>query len=137
MARLLGLPHPDRLTDLEVADQVAAGLSLAAVNAIRPILDLVAQDALYRVVSEATISRAKRGDLRLKAEASERLYRMGRVLDEAALLFRGEADAMAAFLGRPNPALDGRTPFAVACASAAGADLVVGLLREARAGVPL
>lgn len=137
LARWFGLRDPDRVTDLELADLVSRGLDLAAVATLKPVLDLIAQDALYEVVSEPTIRRARIGDARLKSEVSERLYRISRIIDEAALLYRGDGDAMADFLRRPNQALDGRSPFSVASASSAGADLVIELVRAARAGVPL
>ena len=60
---------------------------------------------------------------------------MTRVLDEALVLWKGDRQAVARFLNRPHPLLDGRTPLAVAKESTAGAELVVRLVGEAHAGV--
>jgi putative toxin-antitoxin system antitoxin component (TIGR02293 family) len=135
LARLFGLRPDAGQSDLAFADRVAAGLPVKAAYALLPILALVSNDALYRVVSESTLRRAKKAKTALTREPSERIYEVGRVIDQAAKTFRGDEAAVARFLNRPNAVLENRTPFDVAKASSAGADLVVKLLRKADVGV--
>ena len=135
LAKLFGLRGDAGQSDLAFADRVARGLPVTAALALEPILSLIARDALYRVVSESTLRRAKNAKTALTREPSERIYELGRVIDQAAKTFRGDAAAVARFLDRPNPVLHGRAPFDVARSSSAGADLVVKLLRKADAGV--
>jgi len=135
LAKLFGLRGDAGSSDLAFADRVAQGLPVTAAFALESVLNLVARDALYRVVSESTLRRAKKGKTALTREPSERIYELGRVIDQAAKTFRGDEAAVARFLNRPNAVLAGRTPFDVARSSSAGADLVVKLLRKADAGV--
>jgi len=135
LARLFGLRENAGMSDLALADQVADGLPVKAAYALEAILSLVAHNALFGVVSESTLRRAKKAKTKLTREPSERIYELGRVIDQAARTFRGDAEAVACFLNRPNAVLEGRAPFDVAKASSAGADLVVKLLRKADAGV--
>ena len=135
LARLFGLKPDAGQSDLAFADQVAAGLPVKAAYALEPILSLISDDALFRVVSESTLRRAKKAKSSLTREPSERIYELGRVIDQAAKTFRGDHAAVARFLSRPNTVLEGRAPFEVAKSSSAGADLVVKLLRKADAGV--
>ena len=85
--------------------------------------------------SKSTLRRAKKGKCALTKEPSERIYDVSRVIDQAAKTFRGDGAAVARFLNRPNPILEGRTPFEVARSSSPGAEVVVKLLRKARDGV--
>lgn len=135
LAKLFGLRDEAGRSDLAFADRVAQGLPVKAAYALEPILRMVGRDALYRIVSESTLRRAKNAKTTLTREPSERIYELARVIDQAAKTFRGDEAAVARFLNRPNPVLDGRTPFDVARASSAGADLVVKVLRKADAGV--
>lgn len=135
LVRLLGLVDDAGRSDLAFADRVAAGLPVKAADALAPILALVATDAIYRIVSEPTLRRARKERSELSRGPSERLYEVGRVIDQAARTFRGDDRAVGRFLSRPNPLLEGRTPFDVARSCSAGAELVVKLLRNADAGV--
>ncbi len=135
LARLFGLKADVGQSDLAFADQVAAGLPVKAAYALAPILNLISDDALYRVVSESTLRRARKAKSALTREPSERVYELGRVIDQAAKTFRGDHAAVARFLSGPNAVLQGRAPFEVAKSSSAGAELVVKLLRKADAGV--
>jgi putative toxin-antitoxin system antitoxin component (TIGR02293 family) len=135
LARLFGLRADAGKSDLAFADHVAAGLPVKAAYALEPVLRMVSRDALYRVVSESTLRRAKKARATLTREPSERVYELARVIDQAAKTFRGDEAAVARFLNRPSPVLEGRAPFDVARSSSAGAELVVKLLRKADAGV--
>jgi putative toxin-antitoxin system antitoxin component (TIGR02293 family) len=135
LAKLFGLGREAAASDLALADRVAHGLPVKAAYALEPVLRLVARDALFRVVSESTLRRARNAKSTLTREPSVRIYELGRVIDQAAKTFRGDEAAVARFLNRPNPVLHGRTPFDVAKSSSAGAEIVVKLLRKADAGV--
>lgn len=65
----------------------------------------------------------------------ERLYEVGRVVDAVGRAYRGDRDAIEAFLNRPHPLLDGETPFDRARSSSAGAEAVLNLVRRAEAGI--
>jgi putative toxin-antitoxin system antitoxin component (TIGR02293 family) len=135
LGRLLGLGAESRHSALALADRLAAGLPVAAVDGLAPILRRIGSEAMYRIISEPTLRRARKANALLNREHSERLYEFGRVVDQAARIFHGDIDAVVRFLSRPNPVLDGRTPFEVACLSSAGAELVADLLRSTDAGV--
>jgi putative toxin-antitoxin system antitoxin component (TIGR02293 family) len=135
LANLFGLKAEAGRSDLAFADRVAAGLPVMAAYALEPVLRMVSADALYSLVSESTLRRARNGRATLTREPSERIYDLARVIDLAAKTFRGDEAAVARFLNRPSPVLEGRTPFDVARSSSAGAELVVKQLREADAGV--
>ena len=60
---------------------------------------------------------------------------VARVVLEARRLWGNDPAATVRFLNRPHLLLDGRTPLDVARESPAGADLVVRIIGEARAGV--
>lgn len=135
LAKLFGLRARAGQSDLAFADEVADGLPVKAAYALESVFKLIGRDALHRIISESTLRRAKNGPNKLTREPSERLYELARVIDQAAKTFRGDEQAVARFLNRPNAVLEGRTPFDVARASSAGADLVVKVLRKADAGV--
>ena len=65
----------------------------------------------------------------------ERVQGVARVEFEAGRLWSGDQAATVRFLNRPHLLLGGRTPLDVARESTAGADLVVRIIGEARAGV--
>ena len=66
---------------------------------------------------------------------SERLQEVSRVVDAVSRAYRGDQDAIEAFLNRPHPLLDGETPFDLARSSSAGAEAVLNLVCRAEAGV--
>ena len=77
----------------------------------------------------------KRSRQHLTHELIERVHGVRRVLLEARRLWKNDRPAMVRFLNRPHLLLGGRTPLEVARESTAGADLVVRIIGEARAGV--
>jgi putative toxin-antitoxin system antitoxin component (TIGR02293 family) len=89
------------------------------------------------VIPEATLRRTKRARKPLSKEHSERLYEIGRVVDAVSRAYHGDEERVRAFLTRPHPLLDGKTPFDLARSSSAGADAVLKLLHRAEAGVAL
>ncbi len=136
IAHLMGLRRWQEMTDLGLVKRIEKGLPLEAVEKVARVLDPDAKKMRYRLVSRSTYARLKKGPRRhLTRDMSERLYGIARVLDEALRLWHGDAEAVARFLNRPHPLLEGRTPFDVARESTVGADLVVKIIGQARAGV--
>ncbi len=133
VARLLEIDDPDNLSDVQLAARISRGL--------RPGAALALGEALGRsrvvgpVVPEATFRRARSSGKALSREHSERLYEMGRVVDALGRAYRGDREAIEAFLNRPHPLLDGKTPFDMARSSSAGSVAVLNLIRRAEAGM--
>ena len=61
---------------------------------------------------------------------------VGRVVDAVSRAYRGDQDAIEAFLNRPHPLLEGQTPFDRARSGSAGAETVLNLICRAEAGIP-
>ena len=135
IARLLGMRSPASLGSLELADRIAAGLAPSAANAIARVLG--SSRVIGPIVPEATLRRAKANGSRLSREHSERLYWIGRVIDELHGLYRGDDGAAIDFLTHPHPSLEDRTPLDVARASSAGAETVLNLIGRIRWSMPV
>lgn len=133
VARLLALDRPDRLSDVQLARRVASGLPSQAAIALAETLGR--KQVVGPVVPEATLRRARKARSRLSRQLSERLYEVGRVVDAVSRAYRGDRDAIEAFLNRPHPLLEGETPFDLARSSSAGAEAVLNLVRRAEAGI--
>ena len=129
---MLGVERQVNADPLALADAIAEGLAPEAADALAMILGRAA--VVGPVIPEATLRRKRLAGERLPREMSERLYEIGRVLDAAARVWHGDADAIGRFLNRPHPLLNGRTPLDVARTSSAGADAVIDLVRRADAG---
>jgi putative toxin-antitoxin system antitoxin component (TIGR02293 family) len=136
IASLLGLPKAAQKTDLDIDEEIRRGLPLKAYDALLASLQSADSDWAPMIISAATYQRAKR-DLkhRLKPEASGQVYQFARVVDAARLVFGKDAGPLRHFFSAPNAVLKGRTPVDVALSSPAGADAVLRILNEARAGV--
>ena len=133
VGRLLALDRPDRLSDVQLARRVAGGLPSQAAIALAEALGR--KRVVGPVVPEATLRRARKAKSRLSRQLSERLYEVGRVVDAVGRAYRGDGDAIEAFLNRPHPLLEGETPFDLARSSSAGAEAVLNLMRRAEAGI--
>ena len=66
---------------------------------------------------------------------SERLQEVDRVVDAVSRAYRGDQDAVEAFLNRPHPLLEGETPLDRARSGSAGAEAVLKLVQRAEAGI--
>ena len=132
IAALLGMKNPSLIDDVSLADTVARGLEPAAAMALGEVIGRGM--VVGGIVPEATLRRARKTHKPLSREMSERLYEIGRVVEAARHSYGGDESAAGAFLSRPHPMLDGRTPMDLARASSAGAEAVVNILRRADAG---
>ena len=136
IARLLGLPSWRQMNSLSLVDQIEQGLPLQAVERVAQVMAPDDPRARFMLLSRSTWTRLrKRSRQRLTREVSERVHGVARVLLEARRLWKDDRSAMVRFLNRPHLLLGGRTPLEVARESTAGADLVVRIIGEARAGV--
>ena len=133
VARLLAIDAPDVLSDVQLARRVAGGLLPLAAVALAEVLGR--SRVIGPVVPEATLRRVRKAGKPLSRELSERLYEVGRVVDAVGRAYRGDRDAIDAFLNRPHLLLEGETPFDMARSSSAGAEAVLNLIRRAEAGI--
>ena len=136
IARLLGLPSWRKMNSLSLVGQIERGLPLQAVERVARVMAPDDPRARFTLLPRSTWARLrKRPRQRLTRERSERVHGVARVLLEARRLWKDDRPAMVRFFNRPHPLLGGRTPLEVARESTAGADLVVRIIGEARAGV--
>ena len=136
IARIMGLPSWREMNSLSLVDRIEQGLPLQAAERVARVMAPDDPQAKFTLVSRSTWSRLqKRPRRHLTREASERVHGIARVLVEARRLWADDEPAMVRFLNRPHLLLGGRTPLDVARESTTGADLVVRIIGEARAGV--
>lgn len=135
VASLLGLSNGHELDALALADLIAAGLPFRSAEVVNGLLEPLGTNPIHAIVSEPTLRRAKNKKRPLSREASGRIYDMVRVLARLLRMYHGDRAKAVGFLGRNHPLLDGRKPFDVVRASAAGADAVLVLLDQAEASV--
>ena len=135
VARLLAIDGQEVRSDVQLAQRVSGGLFPQAVTALA---DVIGRNRVVGpVVPEATLRRAHKARKPLSREMSERLYEIGRIVDAVGRVYHGDRDAIEAFLHRPHPLLDGKTPFDMARSSSAGTEAVLNLIRRAEAGMAL
>lgn len=135
IAEILGLPEPSSFDDLKLAGRIAHGLRIRSVERVVDRIDPGGSSiSSTSFVPKSTLQRRKASGARLGVSASEKLWQVTRVFVEARRQYRSDEGARA-FLLRPHPLLEGRTPLDVARETAAGADLVLKLLGEAEAGI--
>ena len=136
IARLMGLPSWRKMSSLSLVNQIEQGLPLQAVDRVAQVMAPDDPHAKFMLLSRSTWSRLqKRSRQKLTREMSERVHGVARVVLEARRLWADDESAMVRFLNRPHLLLGGRTPLDVARESTTGADLVVRIIGEARAGV--
>lgn len=136
IARLMGLRSWRKMSSLSLVDQIEQGLPLQAAERVAQVMAPDDPGAKFTLLSRSTWSRLqKRPRQHLTREASERVHGIARVLVEARRLWADDEAAVVRFLNRPHLLLEGRTPLDVARESTTGADLVVRIIGEARAGV--
>ena len=136
IARLMGLPSWRKMSSLSLVNQIEQGLPLQAADRVAQVMAPDDPHAKFTLLSRSTWSRLqKRSRQQLTREMSERVHGVARVVLEARRLWADDESAMVRFLNRPHLLLGGRTPLDVARESTTGADLVVRIIGEARAGV--
>ncbi len=136
IARLMGLPSWRAMSSLSLIDQIERGLPLQAAERVAQVMAPGDPRAKFTLLSRSTWSRLqKRSRQHLTREVSERVHGIARVLLEARRLWADDESAMVRFINRPHLLLGGRTPLDVARESTTGADLIVRIIGEARAGV--
>ena len=136
IARLMGLPSWRKMSSLALVDQIERGLPLQAVDRVAQVMAPDDPRAKFTLLSRSTWSRLqKRPRQHLTREMSDRVHGVARVVLEARRLWGNDPAATVRFLNRPHLLLGGRTPLDVARESTSGADLVVRIIGEARAGV--
>ena len=136
VARLMGLPSWRTMSSLALIDQIEQGLPIATAERVARAMAPDDPRAKFKLLSRSTWTRLKkRSRQRLSREMSERVYGVARVVFEAGRLWCGDQAATVRFLNRSHLLLGGRTPLDVARESTTGADLVVRIIGEARAGV--
>jgi len=133
IARLLAIPDSEAVDDVQLARRVSHGLDPASVAALGDVLGR--SQVIGPIVPEATLRRIRKAGKRLPREFSERLYEIGRVVDAVSLVYRGDEQAIEAFLNKPHPSLHGATPFDLARSCSAGSDAVLNLMRRIEASV--
>lgn len=135
LGAIMGLPEEASRSDVALANTVAQGLTVEALDNLVAHLGRAA--LIGRVVPETTYRRTVKAKTPFARDMSDRIYEMSRVTDAAARVYRGDAERMHRFLNKPHRLLEGRTPLEMAGASAAGADAVVALIERAEAGFPV
>ena len=136
IARLMGLPDADAMTDAGLARVVGVGVPVA--TTVVKAKPLPRGKVMHFDVAQATSVKTKaKASQTLSREDSERLYELSRVMDTALRAFGDDRAKAEAFLGRPHPLLDGEIPLELAQVSSAGADAVVALIGRATAGVAI
>lgn len=132
-AALLALPRPDAIGALQLADLVAGGLPVRSAERMGEVLSGMGRGTLHKIVSESSLRRARDGSGYLKRETSERLYDVARVFAEAEAMM-GDREKALSFMRSPNPFLGMKSPFDLTRSSTAGAQAVLELIGQVRAG---
>jgi putative toxin-antitoxin system antitoxin component (TIGR02293 family) len=135
IAQFMGLSKPQTFSGIKLADTIKAGVPVDSVRIVAERIDpLGITVKVYDFVPKATLNRLAKGKKTVSKDVGERLWQVARVYVEAERQYGNEEDARA-FLARPHPLLENRTPFEVAKETVAGTDLVLKLLAQAEAGV--
>ena len=136
IARIMGLSNWRQMTELALVMEIESGLPLKAVENVAHVIGQGDKKIKFEILSRSTFSRLQnRKNKQLSKDISEKLHGITRVIDQAMRLWNSDKSAVTRFLYRPHPLLAGRTPLDVAKQSTVGADLVVKIIGEARAGV--
>lgn len=135
LGELLGLEDFAVLNDVELARRVGGGLPADAVSGLVEILGR--KNVVGPVIPEATLRRARNSGKPLSRAMSDRVCELGRVVSALDRIFRGDREAINAYLTARHPLLEGRRALDVACSSSAGARTVLELIHRAEFGFPV
>ena len=109
---------------IALVDLIDRGLPISAVDQLARQVAPDDRNFKYNFVSRPTYARRKaQGRPRLSPAESDRVVRFARVWDLAVNVWKGE-DPARAFLLRPHPLLEGRTPLAVTLSGEQGGRMV-------------
>ncbi len=131
---MLGIENTDFDTRLGIANAIEAGLPVRAVEYVVSAVSPGSIQFRSQLVPKATLERRKNSkSKKLNVEESERLFRVAEVYNFAETVF-GAGEQARAFMKRPHPMLDNRTPLDVALATGPGANAVINILGRAAYG---
>jgi putative toxin-antitoxin system antitoxin component (TIGR02293 family) len=134
IARFMGLSRWRKMDDLDLVEQIRAGLPAATATTVAKRID---PDGRFvratDIVPKSTLHRRK--DSPLTKDESERVLALSKVFAEALRIYHDDADLVAQFMLKRHPMLGGRAPIELAKESIAGADLVLKLMTKADAGI--
>lgn len=117
------------------AAKVAEGLPVWTLDEVRSRLDLSKREFADVVqISERTLNRRAK-ETRLSVDESDRVYRLSRLVERAALVLGGSDNARI-WLKEPNVALGGAVPLEMA-RTGPGSSLVDQLLGRIEHGIPV
>ncbi len=123
---LLGVREAPR-SRLELADSIAAGLPVEALDRLAGIVAPDDRSFKYRLVPKATLERRARSAQGLSVDEGDRVARLAKVFAMGLDVFHDE-ELTRDFLRRPHAMLEGRLPLDVALGTGPGADAVIDLL---------
>lgn len=135
IAALLGIKsRAGAFSFLDLANEVAKGLSALAVDRVCGMIAPAEPALRYKVVSRATLARRQASATsRLSREESDRVARLARLWTFATDVWGSEQEARR-FLAEPHPLLGGRVPRDVAIETEIGARAVEDLLGRLKYG---
>jgi len=134
VAALLGVRRgkSGHVSPFDLADAVAKGLSVDAVDRLCAQVAPADPSLRYRIVPKANLARRQR-TRRLSSDESERLARLARIWAFAVDVWGSEAAARQ-FLAKPHALLAGRIPRDFAAETEIGAREVEGLIGRLKYG---
>jgi putative toxin-antitoxin system antitoxin component (TIGR02293 family) len=130
--QVLGLPRRTARSTLELVTALETGLPVSTLDRVSKSIAPHDASFKHRIVSKATLARRRKGQS-LSTEESARVARIAQVWASALQVWR-EEEAARAFLFRPHPLLDQRTPVEVAIGTDLGARLVEDILGRLQHG---
>lgn len=134
VAKILGL-KVEVVSQVQLARSIEKGLPAGSIKHLAEIFGR--REIVGPVIPEATLRRSRKDQKPLSRSHSERVYELSVVADAVYSAFDYDEGRARAFMTRPHPLLDGATPLELSRSSAAGADAVLQLIKQAEAGVAL
>ncbi len=117
-----------------IITEIKKGLPYSSFEALRKTVAIPQKELADVInVNYRTLSRRKK-EHRFQSDESERLLRIGKIVDRAIALMEGNIDMAKSWLTQPVPALDGKTPLEYADTEP-GAHEVIALIGRLEHGV--
>jgi len=93
-----------------IISQIKQGLPYSSFEALYKTVDIPQKKLAEAInVTHRTLSRRKK-EHKFQSDESERLLRIGRIVDRAIALMEGDVNMAKSWLAQPVPALGGKTP---------------------------